>query len=693
MDAPFTLSSAVTDALHAGQSRVLEMIIARAPLAEILTELARLMESLCAGMSCSVLLVDADGKRLRSAGGSSLPEAYNRWVDGLEIGEGFGSCGTAAARKVPVIVTDVRSDPLWARYQVEVERFRLAACWSTPILAHGGRLLGTFAMYFHAPRTPSEEERHLIHAASRLAGIAIERKQTEEALRKADEKFRHIFEQAVDGIFQLTPEGRFLEANPAFARMLGFESGAALIAGVRDIAAELCAEPERFLELARALQAGGIVQRWEIAMRHRDGQTVWLSIDARQSVAADGQTLVYEGIARDITERKRLEQQFLQAQKMEAFGQLAGGVAHDFNNLLTVILGNLSLVRLGDLPAGQKDAALDECYGAAERAAALTGQLLTFSRRNQIAPGEFDLNEIVANVAQMLRRVIGEHIDLQAGLAPRPLPVRVDAGLMEQAVMNLALNARDAMPKGGRLRLGLAEVDLDAAGARRSPRARPGSFARLSVTDTGTGIAPENLPHIFEPFFTTKEAGKGTGLGLAMVFGIVERHEGWIDVDSEVGVGTTMHVYLPRLTHGVAAPRPMVARDVPPGGTERILVVEDEVEVRAMMRKALERHGYQVRVAANGPEALTQWVQAGGEIDLVVTDLVMPGGLNGRELAEALWTRRPGLRVLFCSGYTADILSADPPLRLEDNFLEKPFDVHLFLRRVRMCLDGAGGRS
>ena len=676
-----------TEALHAGQNRVLEMIIAGVPLLEVLTRLAQIMESLSHGMLCTVLLVDPDGQRLRSYVAPSLPDEFSQAVDGLPIGEGFGSCGTAAARKAPVVVTDARGHPLWARYAEFVERFGVRACWSIPIMSSGETLLGTFAMYFQQPRSPTVADLRLINVASHLAGLAIQRSHAEKALRRAEDKYRNIFENALDGIFQITPEGRILEANPAFARMFGFESAGALIASVTHVGEQLCVLPARYAEFVQALQTKGVVQRWELPMRHRNEQALWVSLDARLACAADGQTLCYEGIAKDITERKRLEPLFLQTQKMEAFGQLAGGVAHDFNNLLTVILGNLSMIRLGDLPPEHRQASLDDCFRAAERAANLTSQLLTFSRRNRIEPRDLDLNEVVLNVAKILRRLIGEHIVLEMHPASGDVHVRADSGMMEQAVTHLALNSRDAMLGGGTLRIAITAVDRDVASLGPASRGRPGRFVRLSVSDTGSGIAPEHLPHIFEPFFTTKGVSKGTGLGLAMVFGIVEQHEGWIEVESEPRVGTTMHVFMPRVAARTPpSPAPLPA-DPPRGGAETVLVVEDEADVRTMMCKLLERQGYRVHAAANGPDALVLWQRLRGSIDLLVTDMVMPGGLNGRQLAEQLLADKPALRIIVCSGYSDEVLALGGPLRRRENFLGKPFDVHVFLQRVRECLD------
>jgi CheY-like chemotaxis protein len=373
---------------------------------------------------------------------------------------------------------------------------------------------------------------------------------------------------------------------------------------------------------------------------------------------------------------------------MEAFGQLAGGVAHDFNNILTVIQGNVSLLQTPQLSDADRTAAVAETLRAAERAGELTRQLLIFSRQQPIQLRDFDANEVVANMTKVFQRILGEHITLETRYAPGSAPVRADSGMLEQALMSLAVNSREAMPQGGRLTLETAAITLTETEARNRPKARPGAFVRLSVIDTGHGVAPEHLPHLFEPFFTTKEVGTGTGLGLATVFGIVEQHAGWIEVESRAGTGTTFCIFLPRLPYGVTAraqpPPPPPVR----GGSETILVVEDEASVRGLMCRMLERRGYRVLTAASGAAALAVWQEHRAAIDLLVTDMVMPGGMGGQELADRLRAEKPALKVIHCSGYTDKMLGPDSPLSDPRSFLAKPFEHGVFLQRVRDCLDG-----
>jgi nitrogen-specific signal transduction histidine kinase/CheY-like chemotaxis protein len=391
---------------------------------------------------------------------------------------------------------------------------------------------------------------------------------------------------------------------------------------------------------------------------------------------------------KDITERNELEAQLRQSQKMEAFGQLAAGVAHDFNNILTVIQGNAGMLRTQKLKPAEQVSALAEIVYAGERGANLTQQLLTFSRRQPMQPKDVDLNEVVANVTKMLKRLIGEHISLEARYAPGDAPVRADPGMMAQVLMNLAVKSRDAMPKGGKLILETATVVVNESPTPLNPGVRPGRYVRLSVSDTGDGIPPENLPHIFEPFFTTKEVGRGTGLGLATVFGIVEQHQGWIEVQSQPKQGTTFHIFLPHLAKGVTRPVPAQTPLIGLQGDETILLVEDETPVRNLMQALLKRHGYRVHTADSGVQALEVWKQHHDTIDVLVTDMVMPEGINGRELADRLRTDKPNLKILFCSGYSDEILGNDSPLRHHENFLEKPFELVKFLQQVRHCANG-----
>jgi nitrogen fixation/metabolism regulation signal transduction histidine kinase/ActR/RegA family two-component response regulator len=392
--------------------------------------------------------------------------------------------------------------------------------------------------------------------------------------------------------------------------------------------------------------------------------------------------------AEDITERLNLEAQLRQSQKMESVGQLAAGVAHDFNNMLTIIQGHSSaLLAKPALPLEMIDP-VQAVYFAAERAAGLTRQLLMFSRKNVMQPRLLDLREIVGDLSRMIQRLIGANIALQFQ-TPDALPfVQGDAGMIEQVLMNLSVNARDAMPHGGTLTIGIEASLFDAARVETHPDARVGRFVRLRVSDTGTGMDAATLSRIFEPFFTTKEVGKGTGLGLATVYGIVKQHDGWVEVNSEPGKGSTFDVFFPASEeNAVSGENEIAGAAMVAGGTETILLVEDEKILREMARDLLMDYGYQILEASTGREALEVWRQSAREIDLVLTDMVMPEGISGVDLAERLLADRPNLKIIFTSGYSSTELGAELLARSQVRFLQKPY-THLTLAKlVRDCLD------
>jgi two-component system cell cycle sensor histidine kinase/response regulator CckA len=362
-------------------------------------------------------------------------------------------------------------------------------------------------------------------------------------------------------------------------------------------------------------------------------------------------------------------------------------VAHDFNNILGVIQMQSDLLKAdGTLSPTQLEFAND-IAAAAQRAAALTRQLLLFSRKQTLKPCDLDLNASINDMTKMLRRTLGENVQLQFKFSMQPLFVHADAAMMDQVLMNLTVNSRDAMPEGGQLIIETSAVEFDESVRAQSAPARPGSFVCLSVSDTGCGIPRENLQKIFEPFFTTKDVGKGTGLGLATVFGIVQQHQGWINVYSEAGHGTTFRIYLPRLSKASQQTPEQPVLTAMRGGNETILFVEDDSFMRASVRKAMSQLGYRVIEAVNGIEALEIWKQHRGEIHLLFTDMVMPGGMTGKDLGERLLKEDPKLKVIYASGYSAEIVSNDFPLQEGVNFLTKPFQAHKLAQTIRNILD------
>ena len=479
-------------------------------------------------------------------------------------------------------------------------------------------------------------------------------------------------------------DDNILFANESFCRTYGYAATELLGRPITLVRPGKDATGEVIGVRAAALQG---FWRGELVDCRKDGVEfpVWLSASCIRG--RDGRPTALIGVAQDLTERKKLEEQLRQAQKMEAVGQLAAGVAHDFNNIMTVILGRASLL-LEEL-AGQEEAleSAREITSAAERAANLTRQLLAFSRKQVLKPRWLDLNEVLSSVGRLVARLLGEHIVIQCRLGSQLPWVRADAGMIEQVIVNLAVNARDAMPAGGQLTLATAAVELDARTAARNPEARPGRYVRLEVTDTGCGMDAKTLRRIFEPFFTTKDVGKGTGLGLATVHGIIKQHEGWIEVRSQVNQGTSFSVYLPA-TDETPQPVEEAAGSAAVAGKEGVLVAEDEPALGELVCLLLRRQGYHVWWARSGPEALEVWERFSPEIDVLLTDMVMPDGMTGSQLAGRLRAQKPQVKVIYTSGYSLELVESGIPAGEESNFLAKPYPADVLLAALRRVLNG-----
>ena len=538
---------------------------------------------------------------------------------------------------------------------------------------------------FDATASPLFDSSGTVRGSVHVLRDITDRKREEEALRRSEASYRSLILGATYGIFRCDLDGKFLAVNPALVAMLGYESEADLLAAnlVRDVIRD-AAEGARLLQEYRQKgRLDGVEAQW----RRKDGTPVPVRLSGRTVLDEHGALQGYEVIAENVSERWRLEEQLRQAQKMEAVGRLAGGVAHDFNNLLTIVTGysDLVLERLGATDA--MHAYVEEIKKAGERAASLTRQLLAFARRQVLAPQALDLNAVVTNIDKMLRRLIGENIELSVVLEPELGWVKADPGQIEQVILNLALNARDAMPQGGQLTLETANVELNEGDTRTRVSVLPGRYVMLAVSDSGMGMDAETQAHIFEPFFTTKDQGKGTGLGLATVHGIVEQSNGAIEVTSVIDGGSIFRVFLPVVEEGADSDRAAT----PLGetrGSETLLLAEDEAMVRQLLSRILRDLGYEVFEASSGEEALSIAYNLERPIDLLITDVVMPG-MSGRELAELVTVSRPTTRVLFMSGYTDEATVHRGVLGGEADFIGKPFTPQGLGHKVREVLDAS----
>jgi PAS domain S-box-containing protein len=507
----------------------------------------------------------------------------------------------------------------------------------------------------------------------------------QEDLRHSEANFRSLVTNAPYGICSCDSTGKIIDANPAFLELLGLSSSADVVG---QHIYSLYADSEQWFNLADHLRSTAPFRGLTAEWKRKSGNTV-VRISGRAVTNGKENVVIFEIFAEDVTERRALEEQLRQSQKMEAVGRLAGGIAHDFNNLLMVISGysEFLLERLGDEP--QLRGPAQEIASASERASALTRQLLTFSRKQMLAPRIVNLNDIATENLKMLRRMIGEDIDLVMIPGQNLWSVRADGGQIEQVIMNLAVNARDAMPSGGKLTIETANVTLDEEYSRVHAPLRPGDYVMFSITDSGAGMDAETQSHMFEPFFTTKGT-KGTGLGLSTVYGIVKQSGGYVWVSSDVGRGTTFKIYLPRVPSleeplvQAAAP-PVQFQEVEPG-TETILVVEDEANLRYLARQYLEKQGYRVVEAADGAVAMQIAVAHEGVIHLLLTDVIMPG-MNGRELAQRISEIRPNVKVLYMSGYTENVIGHNGTLEAGVRLLQKPFNLRDLKSRVREVLD------
>jgi signal transduction histidine kinase/CheY-like chemotaxis protein len=612
---------------------------------------------------CAVLELVPDGQLLMQAGagwksgciGKATLFADSRSQAGYTLGTGE-----------PVVVADLRTESRFVSSPLLMDHGVVSGV--TIAIPTRDRPFGVFCVHTTKHRVFTGDEVQFLLAASTAIGMAVEHKRADAELQK------------LAAFAQLNP-------NPAMefaadGAIIYFNEAAQKLAlSVRKKSPADVLPPDIAGIVRDCLQTRRSRLRLETKMDDRT-----LSWSFHPMLASN----VVHCYVEDTTERLSLEAQLRQSQKMESVGQLAAGVAHDFNNMLTIIQGHSSSLLIRPELPEEISEPISAVYFAAERAASLTRQLLMFSRKNIMQPRPLDLREIVGNMSKMLQRLIGETITLDFH-PPAELPVILgDSGMMEQVVMNLSVNARDAMPRGGALTIGIDTTRIDESYLGTHPEAHVGNFVRLRVTDTGCGMDSTTLAHIFEPFFTTKEVGKGTGLGLATVYGIVKQHDGWLEVASEPGCGTTFNIFFPAGNEMAVAVKKETVPPAPApvaGGTESILIVEDEPVLREMARAILESCGYSILEASSGKDALDVWNQHTAQIDLLLTDMVMPEGVSGIELAEKLLAAQPGLKIIFTSGYTADEVSPEVLARTRAQFLQKPYSHASLAKIVRECLD------
>jgi PAS domain S-box-containing protein len=817
---------------------VLGRVVAGMPLHEVLEHVIHRVENRSAlPLRASVLLVDSTGKRLVHGAAPSLPDDYNRIVDGLEFGPLMGSCGAAAFRGELVIVEDIETDPVWAAFRDIARKYGLRACWSMPICAADGRVLGTFANYYSVPKTPSREELEEIAQVASVTALAIERHAGDRALRESEERLRIAQQAGGIGTFELFPHSGCMAVSEELCWQWGLtprheyhlddllelvhpDDRARVLAGHRDMPAgaldyleyrirrpdngeerwmarrgEAIADSagglrylgvtyditghKRFEERLRVSEtqlrrlndslaaevdartrernsiwrnsrdlfivasSAGVLRavnpawtdilgfredeligksfaeivhpddvqatvaallsaarsglvRFENRHRHKDGSYRWVSwVAAPEGAPLEGAALESDalyGNGRDITSEKetqralqQTEEALRQAQKMEALGQLTGGIAHDFNNLLQGITGPLELIRryiqLGR--TNDIDRFISMATGAANRAASLTHRLLAFSRRQPLDPKPVNADELLHSIEDLLKRTMGEAINTRVVPNPHLWLTRCDANQLENALLNFAINARDAMPAGGRLTLETDNVELGHDFAARHPDVTPGAYVVVSVSDTGAGMDADVKARAFDPFYTTKPLGQGTGLGLSMAYGFAKQSGGIATIDSAPDAGTTIRLYLPRFS-GDPGTQEMTSElnDAHrAAGRHAILVVEDDASVRELVCEILRDLDYEVLEAVDGPSGLAV-LNSRARIDLLVTDVGLPG-LNGRQLADAARATRPKLRVLFMTGYAEAATRANGFLDTGMEMITKPFTLESMATRIR----------
>ena len=674
----FRLESKTRETTLRKTADILEMIAKGEPVPNIYDAIILLYESRHSGLRCSML--ELHGNKLIHGSAPSLPKAYCDAVNGLENGPDIGSCGTSTFTGKRVLVEDIASDPKWAKLKDIALAHDLRCCWSEPIKDKNGKVLGAFGMYYPHAAMPTPDELHDLESAARLAGIVMERQQREVLL----EKLHSAFEHAQDAIMITDFEARIEYINPAFEKFTGYSE--------KDVIGE-------FTTILRSTQHSeafylnfynhcvqGKPWHGEISIQRKDGSLLDTERNVSPIFSNSGKIMFFVAIMRDLTEKKALEAQFQQAQKMEAIGTLVGGIAHDFNNILAGITGNLYLAKskATDTEVQQKLQRIEQLSG---RATGLIKQLLTFSRKDSVDMKPMLLKPLVQEVFALLRTSTPENIAMQCDIESPELKIFGDATQIHQILLNLANNARDALEGCANPKVTLSTHLFDASKHITTNHTyfKPQKYAQLTVSDNGIGIAEDELEHLFEPFFTTKEIGKGTGLGLAMVFGAVKRHKGYIEVSSQQGKGSTFNVYIPLLESNQSGIAIAQQQGLMTGNQETILLIDDDADLLTIGTELLESLGYQVLQARDGAEALSLFQHHSNDIALVITDVVMPV-MGGVEAVAAMRNIQPKLKAIYTTGYDKNIATNKADVAADD-ILSKPYNIEILSQRIQLKLN------
>jgi len=655
---------------------ILEMIATGKSASSIYDAIALMYEARHPGMRCSML--ELKGDRLIHGGAPSLPVAYCNAVNGLKNGPSVGSCGTSTYTGKRVLVEDIASDPKWENLKDVALPFGLRSCWSEPIKNTAGKVLGAFGMYYNQPSLPDHSEIEDLESASRLAGIVMEREQNHSLLRK----LHSSFEYAQDAIIISDLDSRVEYVNPAFEKMTGYPAYEILGQYMKVLRSN--AHPASFYDNMQETVRQGNVWRGELIIRCKDGSLREVERNIAPVLDEHGNLLCQVNIQRDITEHKKLEEQFQQAQKMEAIGTLVGGIAHDFNNILAGITCNTFLAKqcIENVPDAKNK--LGNIEKLSFRAAGTIQQLLTFARKDMVRKKVIPLNPFIKETLKLFRTSIPENIGLRQDICDQPLEVYGDSTQIQQVLLNLTNNARDAVAGVDSpcmtFRLEPFHADDTFTGSRLDFIA--GDYAHLMLEDNGCGIPEHQIGHVLEPFFTTKEQGKGTGLGLAMAFGAIKTHHGHIEIQSKVGKGTTVHVYLPLPKAGESTPAASQEEEVIKGNGETILLVDDDTRVLESGKEVLETLGYHILTAANGLQAIEVFEKHSGAIDLCIFDIVMPV-MGGDKAAASIRQTNPLIKIIFSSGYDMNVWEG----MTGETIISKPFSVSRISHLIRQQLD------